>query len=215
MEAIQLGMLAALLQVAGYAFYGSKILTRDIRPNAISWLMFAYGTTLLLAVEWDRDAGFALLALPVACAFSSVVVALYALRKARDWWPENLLERFSFGFDVMLTFVYISTWMLLAGGFIAQGDKDLAEIFVLICVNITTFTAFYPLLHQVYKHPYTEHALPWAVWSFAYALLAIATFIERGWVTELMLYPISNILMHGYIAVHTSLWRYLHNRSVI
>ncbi len=215
MEAIQLGILAVLLQAAGYAFYGSKILRMDIRPNPASWLMFSYGTALLFMVEWDRDASFALLALPAACALSSIIVAFYALRKSRGWWPADTLERFSFAFDVVLTFVYLSTWILLAGGFIAHGDKDLAEIFILICVNITTFTAFYPLLRQVYNHPYTEHALPWIVWSFAYAILAIATFIERGWVTELMLYPISNIFVHGYIAAHTSIWRYQHNRSVI
>ena len=215
METLQLGIFAALLQVAGYAFYGSKILRHDIRPNATSWLMFAYGTTLLFIVEWDRDASFALLALPAACALSSVFVAFYALRKARGWWPVHTLERFSFVLDILLTLVYLGTWILLAKGLIADRDKDLTEILILICVNITTFTAFYPLLRQVYNHPYTEHAVPWTIWSLAYTLLAVVTFVENGWATELMLYPLSNICMHGYVAAHTALWRYRHNEAIL
>ena len=46
MDVLAIGIMAGLLQVAGYAFYSSKMLKRDIRPNAASWLMFAYGTTL-------------------------------------------------------------------------------------------------------------------------------------------------------------------------
>src|SRR3990167_4377704 len=106
MEPLQLGIFAALLQVAGYAFYGSKILRRDIRPNATSWLMFAYGTSLLAVLEWDRDASLALLALPITCALSSIVVALYVLRKTRSWVPENFLDRLSFGLDIFLTVIY-------------------------------------------------------------------------------------------------------------
>src|SRR3989338_10985416 len=116
MDIVPFGILAALLQVSGYAFYGSKILRRDIRPNAISWLMFAYGTTLLLVVEWDRDATFSLLALPAACAISSIVVAIYALRMAKTAWPEHLMERFSFVLDILLTVSYAATWVLLING---------------------------------------------------------------------------------------------------
>ena len=214
METLQLGIFAALLQVAGYAFYGSKILRRDIRPNPASWLMFAYGTVLLLMVEWDRGASFALLALPAVCALSSIVVAFYALRRAHGWWPMHLLERFSFGLDILLTFIYLLTWILLAKGLISDQEKDLAEIIILICWNIGIFTAFYPLFRQVYRHPYSEHAVPWTIWSFAYIILALVTFLEEEGFNELLLYPIIAAVVHGYVAVHTSVWRYRHNKSI-
>lgn len=215
METLQLGILAALLQVAGYAFYGSKILTRDIRPNAISWLMFAYGTTLLLVVEWDRDASVALLALPAACALSSIVVAFYALRNAHAWWPEHPLERFSFGLDILLTVAYVSTWILLANGLIAEAEKSFSEILILVCFNIGIFTAFFPLLRQVYQHPNTEHAMPWVAWTLAYTALALATLIGEGGFNELALYPLINIVVHGFIAFHTAHWRFQRGLSVV
>lgn len=215
MDVLQLGIFAALLQVAGYAFYGSKVLKRDIRPNATSWIMFAYGTALLFIVEWDRDASLALLALPGACAISSVFVAFYALRKSGGWWPPHKLERFSFVFDVLLTLFYFSTWILLAKGFIGEEDKDLAEILILVCWNVGVLTAFFPLLRQVYYHPYTEHALPWAVWTGAYALLTYITYLEVGAFDALMLYPVVNVIVHAYIAAHTAIFRYNRKLSVI
>lgn len=213
MDVLQFGIFAALLQTAGYAFYGSKVLTRDIRPNAISWLMFAYGTTLLLVVEWDRDASFALLALPAACAALSIIVAFHALRNADVWWPRNFSERFSFGLDIVLTIVYLATWGFITWGLISEADKNLAEVVILFCWNIGVFTAFFPLLRQVYRHPHTEHAMPWLTWTFAYALLCFVTFAEVGEFNELMLYPLSNAAVHGFIAMRLFYWHIMRPRD--
>lgn len=214
MDILQIGIFAALLQTAGYAFYGSKVLARDIRPNAISWLMFAYGTTLLLVVEWDRDASIALLILPASCALLSIIVAFYALRNSRSWWPKDLLERFSFSLDVVLTVVYLATWVLIAQGLISEADKSLAEVVILICWNIGIFTAFFPLLRQVYRHPHTEQAGPWITWTIAYLLLGFATFIEVGEFNELMLYPLTNATVHGFVAVRLIFWHVVRPRTV-
>jgi len=214
METLQLGIFAALLQFAGYAFYGSKILKRDIRPNAISWLMFAYGTALLLLIEWDQDASFALLALPAACALSSIFVAMWALRDSNAWWPDHSLEWTSFVLDVLLTLTYAATWIFLSKEVINLAEKEWAETFILICINIVTFTSFYPLLRQVYYHPYTEHSTPWVIWTLAYFTLALITISEEGIISVLLLYPMTNIALHGFIALHTAYWRYRHNRSI-
>ena len=97
MDVLTLGILAAVLQISGYFTYGWKVLRRDIEPNAASWLMFAYGTTLLVVVEWDRGASFALLFLPIVCALLSIGIAWFCLQKTRRaWWPEHPLERFLF-----------------------------------------------------------------------------------------------------------------------
>lgn len=213
MDILQLGILAALVQTAGYAFYGSKVLARDIRPNAISWIMFAYGTTLLLIVEWDRDASLALLALPAACALSSIFVAFYALRNERAWWPKNQLERSSFFLDVFLTIVYFATWIFIARGIISEAEKNLAEVIILICWNIGIFTAFFPLLRQVYVHPRSEHAAPWMIWTAAYVLLGFITFVEVGGINELMLYPLVNAAVHGFIAIRVGVWHLTHTQT--
>lgn len=213
MEPLQLGVFAALLQIAGYAFYGSKVLKRDIQPNPTSWLMFAYGTTLVSVLEWDRGASLALLALPIACAISSIVVAIYALRKTGRWLPTHTLDRFSFSLDMMLTIVYVSTWLLLVNGVIFEKQKDVADLIILICWNAGVFTAFFPLLRQVYVHPQSEHAQPWLVWTIAYGMLCLVTLMEVGVFSELMLYPFINFVIHGFIALHTGYFHYIRKVS--
>ncbi len=216
MEVLILGTAAAILQVLGYFAYGFKILRRDISPNAASWVMFAYGTSLLVVLEWDRDASIAVLMLPIACALSSIVVALYAVRKSgRAWWPEHPLERFSFFLDVSLTVAYATAWVLLANNMISPHAREAVTILILCCSIAVTFTAFFPLLRQVYHHPATEHGLPWIIWTLAYCFLFAVTFIEYGYSTELLLYPIVSVGIHGFIAVHTSLWRYKHHLNPV
>lgn len=210
MDALQLGIAAALLQVAGYAFYGSKVLSRDIRPNAASWLMFAYGTSLLLFLEWDRDATLPLLILPGVCAILSILIAFQALRKAGGWVPAEPVERMSLALDVSLTALYVCAWLLLVNGIIVESQKSAAEILILACWNVGVLTAFFPLLRQVYHHPHTEHALPWISWTGAYLLLTAATLLATGAPNELLLYPLLHVLVHGFVALRLFWWRYSH-----
>ena len=212
MDIVILGIVAGALQAVGYLVYGFKVLKRDITPNATSWMMFAYGTTFLVVLEWDRDASLALLALPVVCALSSIGIAWYCLRKARrTWWPEHRMERLSFFLDVLLTAAYLYTWVLLAQGIIANETKNWADIFILVCWNVGIFTAFFPLLRQVYYHPRSEHAAPWLVWTLAYIALAAATLVEVGEVNELLFYPVILAFVCAFIGIHTLYWRYRHN----
>lgn len=216
MGTLALGLIAALLQTLGYLTYVWKVLRRDIEPNATSWLMFAYGTSLLVLVEWDRDASLPLLLLPATCAFLSIGIAYYCIRKVRRfWWPEHPLERFSFTLDICLTISYILAWVLVDKNLISSAQKDFAEVLILVCWNIGVFTAFFPLLRQVYHHPLTEHATPWILWTTAYGLLAFITYKELGVFNELMLYPLSHFLVHLALAFHTARSRYMHKLNAV
>lgn len=216
MDILTLGIVAAVLHAAGYLVYGFKILRRDILPNPVSWLMFAYGTTLLVVLEWDRNASIALLALPSICAVSSIAVAWYSLRKVRRaWWPEHVLERTSFILDVLLTIAYISAWALLSRQLIGESIREIAVIVILLCWNVGIFTAFFPLLRQVYHHPKSEHFESWTIWTCAYAILAILTLVEQGGFNELFLYPALNAAVHGFIAIRVGYfhWGNRHTRD--
>lgn len=216
MGVLALGILAALLQTLGYLAYGWKVLRKDIEPNATSWLMFAYGTTLLTIVEWDRDATLPILILPSVCAVLSICIAFYCLSKMRKmWWPEHLLERFSFTLDISLTILYIFTWILVDKSIITDAHKGVAEVLILVCWNVGVFTAFFPLLRQVYHHPRSEHPLPWIIWTIAYAILAYITSLEVGLFSELMLYPLSHCGVHAAIALHTAFWRHKHHYTTL
>ena len=216
MDILALGILAAGLQILGYLAYGFKVLRRDILPNAASWIMFAYGTSLLVILEFNRGASFALLALPLSCALASIFIARYAMRKTRRaWWPEHWLERLSFFLDVVLTAAYLGTWILIVNDLITAETKETAELLILMCWTIGVFTAFFPLLRQVFRHPASEHALPWLIWSLAYGCLLVVTVMEEGVVTELVLYPLTNLVVHGFIAYHTAYWRYMRRLGLL
>ncbi len=215
METLILGIFAAILQASGYLAYGFKVLKRDITPNATSWLMFAYGTALVLILEWDRNAQFALLILPAICALSSILVAVYCVGRTNAWWPEHRLERASFLLDITLTIAYLCTWLLLTYGIINSSERNWAVIFILVCLNLGIFTSFYPLLRQVYNHPGSEKALPWLIWTCAYVTLAFATLTEQGGVNELMLYPLINAFVHGSIGFRVAHWHWVHAQPAL
>src|SRR3989344_52012 len=216
MEVFALGIVAASLHVVGYLVYGFKVLRRDLLPNPASWVMFASGTTLLPVLEWDRSATIGLLLLPLVCAISSIVVAIYCLRKVRRaWWPEHLLEQASFVIDVLLTVAYVGAWILLAQGVIGEGARSTTVIFILICWNVGIFTSFFPLLRQVYRHPMSEHFESWVIWTCAYAILTILTLVEQGGLDELFLYPALNAAVHGFIALRVGYAHWNRTHSIL
>ena len=71
-----LGSFAAVAQIVAYVGYLRLFLAGKIKPNAASWLMFAYGTGVMAVLEWQSDAHWFELALPIACATMSVIVAV-------------------------------------------------------------------------------------------------------------------------------------------
>jgi hypothetical protein len=169
-----LGFCAAVLQLGGYVIY-----LRDaaIEPNPVTWLMFSYGTIILTLLELDSEASTAELLLPAICAIMAVCVAgrcwLRAAKKnpgmiwPREWWPDDWRDRSAFQFDLFLTAMYILVWILLLFELIGRDSMDVAVLAFLIAANMTTFSAFFPLIRSVAEDPDRERTLPWAIWATA------------------------------------------------
>jgi uncharacterized membrane protein HdeD (DUF308 family) len=184
-----LGLIAAVLQVAGYAIYIRNFRRDVIKPNAASFLMFSYGTSLLAFLEWKSGASLALLALPFACAALSVLVGLMCLRKGATE-PIDKFEARAFWTDVWLTFFYM---------FFALGLGD-AQRFVapfLIATNLSAIVCFVPILRSTFHSPERELPMPWVIWTAAYVLLTLATVMTNGFAHPvLLLYPLLNAVLH-------------------
>ena len=206
---LYLGLLAGLLQLVGYLLY---VRDEEIEPNPVTWLMFAYGTMLLTVLEWDRQASAAELALPVVCSSMALFVAARCWRRARradpsrwwprEWWPDDWRDRASFQADLALTALYLAAAALTYSRWIGEGARETAVIVFLVGANLTTLTAFFPLLRGVVEDPSHERSTPWAVWAAAYALLGVTTYAVQGEIwSELMLYPALNTVLHGSVAV--------------
>lgn len=197
---VSLGLIAGALQVLGYVVYIRKSLRRELEPNSAAWLMFAYGTALLTALELDLGASIHLLLLPTICATLSVYVAYICWRRGTLGWPEDSADRFAFIADIMLTIAYLGAWWLSASGSISDEWRGIAVVGFLVLSNLTTLTAFSPLLRDAYLNPHRERSGAWVIWTLAYATLGIATFSEYGLISALMLYPFLNTLLHGSVA---------------
>lgn len=197
---LQLGIIAGALQVLGYFLYIRKTLRSEVEPNPATWLMFAYGTTLLTVLEFDVGAEWALLILPITCAILGIYVAFLCWHHGRLTWPADVEDRIAFLADLLLTAGYIAVWYLLTAGRINEGERQLFALLFLLFSNLTTVTAFIPLLRGARKHPHKERPLAWIIWTMAYFVLAVATMLEHGIVSMLLVYPVSSALLHGIVA---------------
>lgn len=194
-----LAVLSGALQALGYWLYERSTLRHETEPNASTWLMFAYGTTLLGILEYSRDADWELLVLPITCATLSVGVAYICWKKGTLRWPEEWQDRLAFLADIALTVGYAGAWGLEHYGFIDADSRDYANLAFLICSNATTITSFTPLIRGARRNEGAR--LPWGVWTCAYIVLGVATFMKEGFWTELMIYPVLNAILHASVAL--------------
>jgi hypothetical protein len=192
-----LAILSGALQIGGYLLYLGKVAKRDIDPNPTGWFMFAYGTLTLTILEWDLGANWQLLILPITCAILSVVVASICWRRGTLKWPEHKADSTAFMLDVLLTVLYVMAWALTSFNLVSSDAREISTIVFLVGSNFTTLTAFAPLLRNVFCNPHDEHHLPWLVWSFAYGSLMVLTFLQEGFFSTLMIYPVLNLLLHA------------------
>lgn len=191
---VQLAIAAAALQALGYVLYARLFLKKVIRPNAASSFMFAYGTALLVLLEYSEGATWPVLALPATCAALSVGIALLCMRK-RATDPVDKVEATAFSADVWLTVM----WVAIAFGY---GNISPFSAGFLIAGNVTTLTAFFPVLRSTWKTPERERPEPWLVWTAAYAVLAVVTLLaDQGRHPALLVYPLLSVALHGSIAL--------------
>jgi hypothetical protein len=191
---VTLAIAAAMLQALGYLLYARLFLKKSIRPNAASSFMFAYGTALLVLLEYSDGASWPMLALPATCATLSIGIALLCLRK-RATDPVDKVEATAFSADVWLT----ALWAAIAFGY---GDISPFSAGFLLAGNVTTLTAFFPVLRSTWRTPERERPEPWLVWTAAYSLLSVVTFLaDQGRHPALLAYPLLSVVLHGSIAL--------------
>jgi hypothetical protein len=197
-----IAVLSGCAQAGAYAYYVALALRGTTWPNPMSWLMFAYGTTLVVVIETQAGANWHELLLPTVCAVCSIGIAVLAWHKgdaaaratATDWWTLRA--------DVALTVGYAAVWAFSVYGALSVHQLAIANALFLIGVNATTFTSFLPLFMSALRDPSTEHPGPWILWSFAYLLLLIATAMNPAGLQSalLLIYPAINFILHTNVA---------------
>lgn len=196
-----LALLSGLFQALGYLIYIRKSLRKEVTPNPSTWLMFAYGTATLTLLEWDRSANWMILILPVTCALLSIRVATICFSQGKLSVPKEWGDRIAFVMDVLLTVAYISVWVASQQEVVTEEQRQELVLWFLVLTNVSTLVSFIPLLGGVLRDPSTEHPWPWIVWATAYSMLGYVTFSQYGLCSVFMLYPASNIVLHGSVGL--------------
>lgn len=204
-----LAVVSGLLQALGYSVYFWKSIRKETDPNPTTWLMFAYGTALLTVLEYDRDAPWQLLILPIVCATLSVGVAILCKVRGTLKWPDTTYERAALATDIGLTICYVSVAFLSLTALVSSEQRVALALCFLVLTNASTVVSFIPTLKGTWDKPSSEHPLAWLIWTMAYSTLGFATLLEEGAWTEFMIYPVSCALLHGLVGVF-ALRRHLH-----
>lgn len=238
--ALYFGLIAGLVQALGYILYYYLVIRKEGKnAEPLSWFMFAYGTAMLTAMEFDSMwkaatadgswlALISILLVPVICSLGGILVAVsiwqHHYRLTKLWWPEKWKVDWSdtdgkaFATDLGLTVLYTILWLFTLSGTTTEVSHLWWVIGFLVISNLSTFPNFVPILREVAKSPEKEDWRPWAVWSLAYTLLLIPTWMYGTenvvWPTglpwdwdvsfflllALMSYPASNAIMHSFMS---------------
>lgn len=171
---------AALLHAMAYVLYLSGTLRRKVDPAPASWLMWAYGTALVVVIETDQGIDPLLVLLPVVCAACSIAVALVCYLRGASLWPSNGVDRGALGTDVVLTLVYVAIAGGASLGLFAERGAGAAKAVLLGILGVSTVVSFIPTLRAVRRDPSREDNLAWIMWTIAYTMLLLVTFVGEG-----------------------------------
>lgn len=196
MALIAFAVMSGVLQMAGYIFYALK--TR--RPNPLSWLMWAYGTTLVGFLEYDYGASWYILLLPIVCSVSSIVIAIRCW-KNRDLSDLDWSDWSALGADVILTIGYVFAKYLEHNEMLTKEGQETSAFAFIILSNATTFTTFWPTIRGIWHDPSRENWWSWRAWTLAYTALAITTALQYGFLSIFMVYPVLNMAVHAAMAL--------------
>lgn len=157
-----IGAFAAIVQVTGYGFYLRGMLQHKITPNSTSWLLWAVGSSVSLIIYSRVTSDFALLALPIACAASSIAIVAVAIRRGQMGRPDRV--------DLCIGALDIA---VLGVWFVA--GTTWAYVALLLDIVITHL----PILRSTRKNPEGEIAMPWFIWTSAYLLMLVAAILRQ------------------------------------
>ena len=180
--ALTLGVLAGLVQLAGYWQYNKAMSHAGHKPNAASWFMWGIGgvTELVVYSSLVKDRSKEIL--PAVCAV--VVIITFV----RIWWRDRTLNMdchdwIVVGFDALV----VVFWFVTKNPFAANA-----------LLGIDMFLSFIPIIGSTYRNPASEHPHPWATWTIAYSLLTLVVILqwENSWE---LIYPVLYVVLHGVI----------------
>jgi hypothetical protein len=189
-----LGIVSAVLQIAGYASYYRYTIRGDIRPNAASWLIWFYGN-LVICISYLLIGEFSLAGLlPIACAITNIALVVLLWRRGH-FGPIEPQERKYIYIDVAITILWLLLEFTALQLWFLSYISLSVPVFIHILLLSSAAVSFIPLLRETASERCAEHVQPWIIWSCAYSLWFVAEImINASWQ---LLYPALYLLLHA------------------
>ena len=165
------GVLSVVFTLIGVTFYLRSIYRKESTPHILSWLGWAFITTIGAFAMLDNGSTWSTLFI-FSNSLSCLFIALYSIYKKTGTWSTTSYDYVFFGLGIL--------------GIILWQVFDLPILAIIFCVLADLFFAI-PTVLKTYKNPKSESAISWIPYCIAgvFGLIAMQTFL----VTE-VLYPL-------------------------
>lgn len=187
---IALALAAAVMHGTAFFIYARQVKIGSSQPNIATWSITSFLMLLnaLTFREMSRDS-IATAQLFVGFA-GALTIFLYALVRGKFSKPGRT-EIYS----AAVGFVAVAVWF-------AFRSAANANTIVLLALLI----ALWPTWVGVFRNPFVEAPLPWAMWATAYILTTINLSInpDPTWQRVALVNPVVAIFAHGVVAVLSS-----------
>lgn len=228
---------SAQLMLLGYLLYAGYVVRALLlrlasrgdaelpEPCVLAWILFAIGTALHVGVELLYGVPIRGLYADMVCGTMSVGIALLALVIQRlatsvpidvsqPAPPENLRLKCCYAQCALIYLVPEFVIRGVAPGFLPEMAFFALGTASLLALNVMGVLEFVPLLKETRQGKTREWALPWLVWTLAYAAmwqvrfedLPAAASWSEGWMLSVytwlvILHPALSIVLHVLMAL--------------
>ena len=174
---VVLGVLAGLVQLAGYWQYNKKLAYKDISPNATSWALWGGGGVIEYALYGDLAQDWVKEFLPMMCAVAVFATFVHMLFRVSCRRPD--------GGDVVLFSLDIGVVVF----WILTQDPLMSNVLLGADIIISHF----PIFRSTWKEPCSENETPWMTWTIAYTLLTLVVCMRwEKWGD--LIYPLAGLV---------------------
>lgn len=175
------GILSAFFTLLGAIFYLRSIYKREINPHFLSWLGWAFMTTIGAIAMLDSGSTWSTLFI-FANSVSCISITIYSLYKKVGTWSTTVYD---YGFFV-LGILGIILWQIF----------DMPILAIIFCVLADLFFAI-PTVVKTFKDPNSENATGWIPYCIAgvFGLLAIETFSSTEIIYPFYIFSLNSFVL--------------------
>lgn len=180
---VVLPIVAAMVHIVAYGIYNIQTQRKEATPNPASWLPWAF-LAILNALSFSATNGVLSSLQFFAGSVGGVFTFFAALITGHFMWPNR------------------RDWIVMVGCIAAIVVWRVSSpINANILLGLILAWSFEPTLRGVFYNPLNEKPLAWQMWTFAFAITAVNTYLYNGGWTLSMFVPFVGIVGHGAVAV--------------